>query len=106
MFLQPEIVFEDMNSLSEADREAARITRDWYAPGREDVMRQARPELSGLFKEAGIPFTEIGEIADPAHKDKALYVDYTHLTPDGSKLVAAKMMPVVAERIAQCENGA
>ncbi len=102
VFLQPEVVFEDAAHLSELDRETARITRDFYFPGREDVMKRARLELPALFQHAGIPFTDIGEIAAPEHRDKALYVDYTHLTPEGSKLVADRMLPVVTRRAAEC----
>ncbi|WP_282022245.1 hypothetical protein [Ruegeria faecimaris] len=104
VFLQPEVVYEDTNVLSETDREIAQLTRDWYKPGREDLMHRARVDFPALFEEANVPFTDIAEIGGPLHKDKVLYVDYTHLTPEGSKLVAARMLPVVAERISQCKT--
>ncbi len=104
VFLQPEVVFEDTANLGAVDREIAQITRDRYSPGREEIMKRARPAFPALFEQAGVPFTDIGEIADPAHQDKVLYVDYTHLTPEGSKLVADRMLPVVVEAIAGCGN--
>ncbi|MEO1109101.1 MAG: SGNH/GDSL hydrolase family protein [Pseudomonadota bacterium] len=105
VFLQPEVVFENVENLSAADQEIAQITRDWYVPGREQVMTRARAEFPALFDQADIPYTEIAEIAAPEHKDKSLYVDYTHLTAEGSKLVAARMLPVVIDTITKCETG-
>ncbi len=104
VFLQPEVVFENTDHLSPADREIAQITRDKYVPGREEIMIRSRPEFPALFEQAGIPFTDVAQIAGPAHQDKSLYVDYTHLTPEGSKLVADRMLPVVVEAIAECGN--
>ena len=102
VFLQPEIVFEDAASLSPADQQIAQITRDRYTEGREALMLRSRPEFVALFEQAGIPFTEIGEIGGASHQDNQLYIDYTHLTAEGSKLVAATMLPVAIDRIAQC----
>ena len=102
VFLQPEVVFEDLAVMSDLDQEIAAITRDNYKPGHEEVMKRSRAEFPALFAQAGIPFTDIGEIAAPEHKDKVLYVDYTHLTPEGSKRVAERMLPVVEDLIPVC----
>lgn len=99
VFLQPEVVFEDLASLSEHDQLIAKITRENYPEGREQIMVETRKHLPGLFAEHGIPFTDIGEIADALQKDDMLYVDYTHLTPRGSALVADRMLSVVEAKV-------
>ncbi len=95
VFLQPEVIFEDPALLSDHDRLIAGITREHYAEGREEIMVETRKRLPDLFAGHDIAFADIGDIAGPSTSDEALYIDYTHLTPRGSALVAERMLPMV-----------
>ena len=99
VFLQPEVVFEDMELLSERDQDIADTTREFYGKERVLIMLETRKLLPDLFARYEIPFTEIGEIAAPSESDAALYVDYTHLSPRGSYRVAERMLPIVEDKI-------
>lgn len=101
VFLQPEVVFEDMTQLSKHDQAIAKATRERYGEQRELIMIETRKLLADLFSASEIPFTDIGEIAHLSEGDAALYMDYTHLTPRGSYLVAEQMLPVVEDMIRQ-----
>jgi len=102
VFLQPEVVFEELSLLSDHDANIADITRTHYGQPREELMKRSREQFSDLFSRNGIDFTDIGEIGGTEHKDEALYIDYTHLTPRGSKLVADRMLPVIKRMVPQC----
>lgn len=99
IFLQPEVVFEDVNLLSEHDRNIRQITADRYGPNKVEAMTRARAEFPRMFAAAGLPYADIGTLAgDDASDD--LYIDYCHMTAAGSKRAAALMLPVIASRIA------
>ena len=95
VFLQPEILLEDTNSLTESDREIRRITVDHTPENRAEDMQSIREQLPDLFAEAGIPFYDIGELAAGNAQADDLYLDYCHLTPSGAALTAERMADVV-----------
>ena len=62
-------------------------------------MLAFRPLFGQLFEEIGVPFTDIGSIAAPGSAGETLYTDYCHLTAQGSRVVAERMLPVVRAMI-------
>jgi len=95
VFLQPKLLFEDNLLLSEHDRTIKDITRGKREPEYVETMGQMRGILPLLFEEHGIPFYDMGELG-PFNKDRSdLYLDYCHLTPEGSKALAERICDVL-----------
>lgn len=99
VFLQPEVVFEDPKNLNEVDRTIRQTTFDRQVG---DIgllnMTGMREEFPRLFADFGIPYTDIGTIAEPGEAaPPQLYIDYCHLTPTGSAIVAQRMFPAAFE---------
>ena len=94
VFMQPQVLFEDSDLLSSIDKEIQEITvfRD---EGNEKAA--IRPLLAPLFEELDIPFYDVGEIASSTSTEEQLYLDYCHLTPLGSEIVADRMAPIIFE---------
>ena len=99
VFLQPEVVFEREQWLQPADRAIKAITERLYGPERVELMRRARERFPALFAGHRIPFTDVGTIAQPGAEQAQLYVDYCHLTPEGSRAVAERILPVVLDKV-------
>ena len=99
VFLQPEIVFENEQSLHPEDRAIKATTEELYGRERVELMRHARTLFPALFRNHGIPYTDIGAIAPSGGDLRPLYVDYCHLMPAGAAAVAARMLPVVADQV-------
>ncbi|MGH6942646.1 MAG: SGNH/GDSL hydrolase family protein [Geminicoccaceae bacterium] len=99
VFLQPEVVFEDGRLLNEHDAAVKRSTEEAYGVQTTAMMKEARSLFPALFAKYDIPFVELGDIGSTESKDEALYLDYCHLTPKGSKTVAERMLPVVLEQV-------
>jgi hypothetical protein len=104
VFLQPEVVFEDEELLGEHDRAIQRTTAQLYGSAKIETMERAVEELPQLFARFGIPFSEIRTLADKGGNGKALYVDYVHLTPRGSQIVADAMYSVLLPKIREGMN--
>lgn len=98
VFLQPQVLFEDTDLLSDTDKEVQAITVG-HDVGNEKLS--IRPLLAPMFEKADIPFHDVGEIANSSTKDKQLYLDYCHLTPTGSERVADLMTPIIFETMKQ-----
>lgn len=94
VFLQPQVVFEADGSLTRHDRDIKRITKERVHRNWE-LMIRVREQLPEIFEELQIPFFDLGEIAARNAEGWDLYLDYCHLTPDGSKLVAARIREVL-----------
>lgn len=99
VFLQPEIVFEEPHLLSNEDYTTREITINHYPERLTETMLAFRPLFGQLFEEIGVPFTDIGSIAAPGSAGETLYTDYCHLTAQGSRVVAERMLPVVRAMI-------
>jgi lysophospholipase L1-like esterase len=99
VFLQPEVVFENTQWLQPADRAIKATTERLYGPERVELMRRARARFAALFAGHRVPFTDIGTIARQGALPAQLYVDYCHLTPEGSRAVARRMLPVVLDEV-------
>lgn len=102
VFLQPEVVFEKGEFLSASDREIRKLTVSLMGDHQVALMRDVRTVLPDMFKEAGIPYHDLGQIASDATEKESLYIDYCHLTPRGAEVLAGRMaefvFPLVAKR--------
>jgi hypothetical protein len=105
VFLQPQMLFEDPNSLSEPDlktREA--VLQDWSTPegqvDRAEFMKRVRAAMPGYMREIGVDYhDDASALGSEATKDRALYIDYTHVTAEGAKVTAQKIFPYVYPEI-------
>ncbi len=93
VFLQPEILFEEVETLHPDDRAVRELTVSFM--NNEAIMRRIRPLLPGLFTEADIAYEDVGDIASQAGSSKPLYIDYCHLRPAGSLAVARRLLDPV-----------
>ena len=98
VFLQPQVVFEEDGRLTRHDREIKRITKERIHRNWE-LMTRVRKQLPGIFEEVGIPFFDLGDIAGRNSQEGDLYLDYCHLTPEGSKVVAGRIREVLYPRV-------
>lgn len=98
VFLQPYIPLEDPALLGEADGESREITVRAVEEENADpeAFQEIRKMFPGLFAEYGIPFCDLGRIADETTVGSQLYIDYCHLAPEGARRVGTLM----AERLA------
>ncbi|MGH6898902.1 MAG: SGNH/GDSL hydrolase family protein, partial [Geminicoccaceae bacterium] len=76
VFLQPEVVFENDQWLRPPDRTIKATTERLYGPERVELMTRARERFPALFARHGLPYTDIGTIAQGAGARAQLYVDY------------------------------
>lgn len=59
-------------------------------------MRHIRTLVPRLFEAHRLSeFHDIAEIGDSQHRGTQLYLDYCHLTTEGSKAVAERLFPVI-----------
>lgn len=100
VFLQPEVAFENLNNLEKNDVIMREITiqqhesmKEANARGSHDLKVRARIRemLPSLFQQYDIPFYDIAELASPEEAKTQLYIDYTHLTPEGARRVGTKI---------------
>lgn len=98
VFLQPEMIFEAAESLSLPDREILSITTRYRSRDKIELRRAIRQLLPDLFRRQELEFHDLGEIGAPSLE---LYLDYCHLTPEGSLAVARRMIPAVSEVLAR-----
>lgn len=99
VFLQPEVVFENDQRLRPQDRAIKATTEELYGPERVELMKRARARFPALFAGQGIPYTDVGTIAEDAGERAQLYLDYCHLTPEGARAVAERLLPEVVDKI-------
>ena len=92
VFLQPELQFEKPELLSDTDRELQALTARYEIYTRRGEIRPLFPEQ---FRRHGIAFADIAEIASDATRQTNLYLDYCHLSPEGSVVAAERMLPWV-----------
>lgn len=105
VFLQPEVVFEKSEDLVKSDRKIQSLTEKLQGVDAVRLMKRVRVELPSLFREAGIPYHDLGQIASNRTSGLPLYIDYCHLTPQGAATLAKNMadilFPMVIKRISQ-----
>jgi hypothetical protein len=106
VFLQPQMLFETPETLSAADLKTRDVVVnfDWSSPpgrvDRAEFMRRVRSVMPGYMRELGVEYhDDASSLGSSATKDRALYIDYTHVTPDGSKVVAEKIFPYVYPKV-------
>jgi lysophospholipase L1-like esterase len=99
VFLQPEVVFEDAHRLDPRDAAIKATTEQLYAKERVQIMRRARNLFPELFAKYQVPYTDIWSLAHRPGERGQLYIDYCHLTPEGARAVAERMLPVVLEQV-------
>ena len=68
----------------------------WRGAGRAHAARTRR--VSRALRRAQVPYTDIGSLAAGAGERGQLYMDYCHLTPEGARAVAERMLPVVVDK--------
>jgi lysophospholipase L1-like esterase len=108
VYLQPEIVLENGDDLSPSDRNIRKITVDnlTHSPV---FMQRIHAMLPELFHQYGIPFQDVSRLGTPGTHEN-LYLDYCHLTPEGSQRLARNIYPTLLkalhERIAAREHKA
>lgn len=92
VFLQPQLALENSDLLSDTDRELQALTaRHEINPRRSEI----RPLFPAQFERHGIAFADMAEIASEATRQVNLYLDYCHLSPEGSVVAAERMLPWV-----------
>lgn len=96
VFLQPQIALEKTEQLSPADREIQAITAKYEINPRRAEIRPLFPEQ---FRRQGIAFADIAEIAGEATAGSDLYLDYCHLSAEGSVVAAERMLPYVRKMV-------
>lgn len=105
VFLQPQMLFEDPDTLSRADQETRdKVLVDWSAPAghvdRSQFMKRVRSVMPEYMSEVGVEYhDDASALGSSATKDRALYIDYTHVTPEGAKVVAARLSPYVYAKL-------
>lgn len=93
VFLQPEIVFEPEANLSAHDRLIQGITKKHMKdPQLPSVIKQMLPTI---FAEYNIPFTDVATISSSKGAKQDLYLDYCHLSAQGSKEFANNILPTL-----------
>ncbi len=90
VFLQPQVVLENKALLSDADQHIQSLTLKYDTNTRRNEIR---PYFPDLFRQYGLAFVDISEIASASYANEQLYTDYCHLTPKGSEAVATQMLP-------------
>lgn len=103
VFLQPEVVLESAEALTEHDQDIQRITMEHMPDEGPETARRIREILPSRFESEQIPFYDVSQIAPHNTANEDLYIDYCHLTPAGARLVAkqieAVLFPMVTARI-------
>ena len=99
MFLQPEVVFENTHELDPRDAAIKATTERLYGEERVEIMRRARGLFPELFATHQVPYTDIGSLAHGPDDRGQLYMDYCHLTPEGARAAAERMLPVVLDKV-------
>jgi hypothetical protein len=107
VFLQPQMMLEDPNYLSESDLEIRKhVIKSWESKQgevtRSEFMKKVRLLVPRFMKEAGIEFYDV---ATPATSGggkgkERIYIDYTHVTPKGAEVTANNMAPHIWPKIA------
>lgn len=99
VFAQPEVVLEDDQQLSEADRAVKKITLDnLTGPDQAQLMRDVSRQLPALFAERGLDFHDLSRIAGRSASGKPLYVDYCHLSPEGAMVLGEAIAEIMAPK--------
>ena len=108
VFLQPEVVLESAEGLTEHDREIQRITIEHMSDEGPETTRRIREILPSQFQTEQIPFYDVSQLTPLNTAKDDLYIDYCHLTPAGARLVAEQieqvLFPMVVERIEASEE--
>jgi|GEM_PF-891006 len=103
VFLQPEVILEPSESLTEHDREIQKITLDRMPRAAPEATRRIRKLLPSLFQSEELPFYDVSALTPLNADNEDLYIDYCHLTPAGARLVAEQietvLFPLVTSRI-------
>jgi hypothetical protein len=99
VFLQPEVVFENTHLLDPRDAAIKATTERLYGEERVEIMRRARGLFPELFATHEVPYTDIGSLGQGFDDRRQLYMDYCHLTPEGARAAAERMLPVVLDKV-------
>ncbi len=94
--IQPQLLFENEQLLSEHDKKIYAIT-DKYSD--KQLMQEIKKKLPSVFNQANLAFTDLTTIAEGSNNGLDLYYDYTHLTPAGSKLSAVKISSAIQHKV-------
>lgn len=62
-------------------------------------MKRVREKLPRYFNSIDFPFYDVSTIASEANKNKTLYIDYCHLTPEGSEAIASNMLEPLKQSV-------
>jgi len=103
--LQPEIVNEDPAHLTQIERRIQQFAYEHHRDRGTFAWRwlgAMLPERLDSLRSPVFDVLDLGHIATPAGVQ--LYTDYTHLTPDGNRLVAERMVPHVRALLAQADT--
>ena len=107
-FLQPEIAFENPEVLSPQDKGIRSLTEasiEQSSPGAIASMHRIRSLLPSLFKAHNLSeFHDIAQIGGAKLGSTQLYLDYCHLTPEGSQAVAERLLPFVLRSVLEAEE--
>jgi hypothetical protein len=58
------------------------------------------------MQEIGVEYhDDASALGSETTKDRALYIDYTHVTPEGAKVVAEKLFPYVYPKVSEILKG-
>ena len=108
VFLQPEIVLESTEALTEHDQKIQRITIEHMSDEGPEIICRVREILPSRFQSEQIPFYDVSQLTPLNTAGEDLYIDYCHLTPAGARLVAEQieevLFPMVVERIEASEE--
>ena len=97
VYLQPEIALEEPEQLSPHDRSILEITLK-HLRRPPELMQRIHERLPSLFQAYGIAFHDASKLARPNDVGD-LYVDYCHLTPQGSKRLAENILPSLRKEV-------
>lgn len=103
VFLQPQLQVEEPALLGTEDRRTlALVNNEWKGSAkvtRTEFMNRVREILPGLLGSIDVEFHDVSQLGASEHAASTLYIDYTHVTPEGAKVCAAKMFPWVWPRV-------
>jgi hypothetical protein len=103
--LQPEIVNEEPATLTDMERRIQQFAFEHHRDRGTFAWRwlgRSLPARLDSLRSPAFDVLDLGRIATPGGVQ--LYTDYTHLTPDGNRLVAQHMLPRVLALLAATDS--
>jgi lysophospholipase L1-like esterase len=93
---QPQLIMDETKPLTDIERALRNYLAQKAHGYAENFWRMIEEGGRALKKEEDFPFWSFLNIFP--NETGEVYVDYTHLTPNGNLLLAKKLMPVIEER--------